>query len=56
MGMTGLHDSHARVLAIFISLLSRVYVLKSVPSYKVLVVALCKFFIAMVGFAYDDAV
>ena len=54
MGVTGLRDSHARVLAIFIPLLSRVYVLKSVPSYKILEDALSKFFVAMVGFAHDD--
>ena len=28
MGVTGLHDSHARVLAVLITLLSRVYLLE----------------------------
>ena len=36
MGMTGLHDSHARVLAVLITLLSRVYLLGTVLSYMIL--------------------
>jgi len=36
MGVTGLHDFHARVLAVFITLLSRVYLLRTVLSYMIL--------------------
>ena len=36
MGVTGLHDAHARVLAVLITLLSRVYLLRTVLSYMIL--------------------
>ena len=35
MGVTGLHDSHTRVLAVRITLLSRVYLLRTVLSYMI---------------------
>ena len=35
MGVTGLHDSHARVLAVLITLLSQVYLLRTALSYMI---------------------
>ena len=42
-GLLGLHDFHVGVLAIAISLHSRVHLSKSIPSYEVAVVGLWKF-------------
>ena len=42
-GVTGLHNFHVGVLAIAISLRSRVHLSKSIPSYKEAVVGLWKF-------------
>ena len=46
-GVKGLHDFHVGVLAIAISLRSRVHLSKSIPTYEVVVVGLWKFLLVM---------